>query len=273
MKIQTNYHTHTYLCKHATGTIDDYINRAIELGYTDIGISDHCPFTKELEKLIYSKRMDMDEFINIYLPELEKAKQKYKDVINVYSAVEIEYFDEFKEFYPQLIEKLDYLILGQHYFKYEGKYVSIYSQLSSEMLEIYCNTVVEALNTGYFKIFAHPDIFNWSYPFWDDECVNVTKRIIEAAIKNNVILEINANGIRNCEKFHRYITIPSNDRKKKDVHNSAYPNVEFFKLCAETNVLIMVNDDAHDPMHIHDEETLKSYELAEKLGLNLVNKL
>ena len=54
MKIQTNYHTHTYLCRHATGTIDDYINRAIELGYTDIGISDHCPFTKELEKLIMS---------------------------------------------------------------------------------------------------------------------------------------------------------------------------------------------------------------------------
>ena len=49
--------------------------------------------------------------------------------------------------------------------------------------------------------------------------------------------------------------------------------MEFFKLCAETNVLIMVNDDAHDPMNIHDEETLKSYELAEKLGLNLVNKL
>ena len=29
----------------------------------------------------------------------------------------------------------------------------------------------------------------------------------------------------------------------------------------------MVNDDAHDPMHIHDDETLKAYELAEKLGV------
>ena len=273
MKIQTNYHTHTYLCRHAIGTIDDYINRAIELGYTDIGISDHCPFTKELEKLIYSKRMNMDDFINIYLPDLEKAKQKYQGTINVHSAVEIEYFDEFKEFYPQLTEKLDYMILGQHYFKYEGKYLSIYSQLYSEMLEIYCNTVVEALNTGYFKIFAHPDIFNWGYPFWDDECVNVTKRIIEAAINNNVILEINENGIRNCEKSYRYITLPNSENKKKEIHSWAYPNIEFFKLCAETKVLVMVNDDAHDPMHIHDDETLKAYELAEKLGLNLVNKL
>ena len=80
MKITTNYHTHTYLCKHARGTIEDYVDRAIELGYTDIGISDHCPFTQELEKLIYSKRMNMDDFINIYLPELEAAKIKYKDI-------------------------------------------------------------------------------------------------------------------------------------------------------------------------------------------------
>ena len=273
MKIQTNYHTHTYLCKHATGTIEDYVKRAIELGYTDIGISDHCPFTEELEKLIYSKRMNMDDFRNIYLPELEEVKNKYKGIINVHRAVEVEYFDEFKELYKELDELLDYMILGQHYFKYEGKYLSIYSQLSLDMLEVYADTVVEALNTGYFKIFAHPDIFSWGYPFWDDECINVTKKIIDAAVKNNVILEINANGIRNCEKSHRYITIPSNDRKKKDIHNWAYPNMEFFKLCKDSNVLLMVNDDAHDPLHILDEDTLKAYELAEKLGLNLVNKL
>ena len=71
MKIQTNYHTHTYLCKHATGTIDDYVDRAIALGYTDIGISDHCPFTEELVRLIYSKRMTMDDFTNTYLPDLD----------------------------------------------------------------------------------------------------------------------------------------------------------------------------------------------------------
>lgn len=273
MKITTNYHTHTYLCKHATGTIEEYVNRAIELGYTDIGISDHCPFTKELEKLIYSKRMNMDDFVNIYLPDLEAAKEKFKDIINIHRAVEIEYFDEFKDFYPALSNKLDYMILGQHYIKHNNHYISIYSQLSSTMLEIYADTVVEALNTGYFKMLAHPDIFSWGYPFWDDECVKVSKKIIEAAIKNNVVLEINANGIRNCEKSYRYITIPNEENKKKDIHYWSYPNIEFFKLCAETEVLVMVNDDAHEVVHLHDENTIKAYELAEKLGIKLINKL
>lgn len=275
MKILTNYHTHTYLCKHAKGTIDEYIQKAISLGYTDIGFSDHCPFTPDLERLIYSKRMNMDDYLNHYLPDLKAAKEKYKGIINVHSAVEVEYFDEFKDFYPFLIKEHDYLVLGQHYFKYNGHYISIYSQLSSQMLEIYCDTVIKALETGYFKILAHPDFFCWGYPFWDEICVEISKKIIDAAIKNNVILEINANGIRNCEKSFRYITIPEKDEnnKKKESHSWAYPNIEFFKLCAETDVLVMMNDDAHDPEHIHDESTLKALELAEKLGINLVTKL
>ena len=118
-----------------------------------------------------------------------------------------------------------------------------------------------------------PDFFCWGYPFWDEVCVEVSKRIIDAAIRNNVILEINANGIRNCEKSHRYITVPSNEDAKKEIHCYAYPNIEFFKLCAETDALVMVNDDAHSPDNICDEDTIRAYEFAEKLGIKLVTKL
>ena len=273
MKITTNYHTHTYLCKHAEGTIEEYVQRAVNLGYTDIGISDHCPLTDDLIKMIYSRRMTMDQYYNDYLPALEACKNKFKGIINVHSAVEVEYFDEMKDFYPELSKTHDYLVLGQHYFKYKDKYISVYSQLSPKMLEIYCNTVIEALNTGYFKVLAHPDFFCWGYPFWDEICVEISKKIIDAAIKNNVILEINANGIRNCEKNHRYITVESKEDSKKEIHCYAYPNLEFFKLCAETPVLVMVNDDAHSPNNICDEDTIRAYEFAENLGIKLINKL
>ena len=46
MKIKDNFHTHIYLCKHATGNAEDYIKRAIELNYESIGISDHGPLTE-----------------------------------------------------------------------------------------------------------------------------------------------------------------------------------------------------------------------------------
>ncbi|MEI3505641.1 MAG: PHP domain-containing protein [Bacilli bacterium] len=49
-KIESNYHTHTFLCKHAIGDVEDYVKRAIQLGYHTIAITDHGPFTKELQK-------------------------------------------------------------------------------------------------------------------------------------------------------------------------------------------------------------------------------
>ncbi|MBR6615619.1 MAG: PHP domain-containing protein, partial [Lachnospiraceae bacterium] len=38
-----NFHTHTYLCRHANGTPEEYIQRAINCGIKDLGFSDHAP--------------------------------------------------------------------------------------------------------------------------------------------------------------------------------------------------------------------------------------
>ena len=38
-----DYHTHTFLCNHATGTIEGYVKAAIDKNLVEIGISDHFP--------------------------------------------------------------------------------------------------------------------------------------------------------------------------------------------------------------------------------------
>lgn len=272
MKIKNNYHTHIYLCRHATGDIEDYVARAIELGYTELGISDHCPFPDSLVKAIYSRRMTIDEYHQIYLPDLERNIKKYQNQIKIYKALEIEYLDEMKDMYPKLLKELDYLILGQHYFKFRDRFISVYSQLSSEMIITYANSLCEAMETGYFKIVAHPDIFCWGYPFWDDICVEVAKKIIDTAVKNHIVLEINVNGIRNCEHTYRYTTFPT-DNPKKVEHHYAYPNYEFFKLVAESQALVIINDDAHNPNHLYDEYTQQAIKFAENLNIKLVDSI
>ena len=37
-----NYHTHTARCHHAMGTDEDYVQIAIQEGYTTLGFSDHA---------------------------------------------------------------------------------------------------------------------------------------------------------------------------------------------------------------------------------------
>ena len=41
--MQRNYHTHTYRCGHAVGSEREYVEKAIELGFTELGFSEHAP--------------------------------------------------------------------------------------------------------------------------------------------------------------------------------------------------------------------------------------
>ena len=40
----TNYHTHTFRCQHANGTVEDYVREAIAKGFDILGMSDHVPY-------------------------------------------------------------------------------------------------------------------------------------------------------------------------------------------------------------------------------------
>jgi len=41
--MRIDLHNHTIRCNHATGTIDEYIQRAIELGVDIYGFAEHAP--------------------------------------------------------------------------------------------------------------------------------------------------------------------------------------------------------------------------------------
>src|SRR5438552_1865894 len=43
MALPPDLHMHTPLCRHATGEPVEYARRALELGFTEIGFSDHSP--------------------------------------------------------------------------------------------------------------------------------------------------------------------------------------------------------------------------------------
>lgn len=263
--MKTNYHTHIYLCKHATGTINEYVEKAIAHGYSEIGISDHGPLSDELMHRLNSRRMSMDEFYNIYLQDLEYAKVNYADRIRVLSAVEIEYLEEIKDLYPEFLKVLDYLVLGQHMIYENGKYVNIYEKTyTAEELDIYASTIEKALETGYFKILAHPDLFMWSYKVWDEHAVECSRRIIKSAIKNNVYLEFNANGVRRSAFTDTDGTI-----------NYVYPRLEFWKF--QKNEFdydkILINDDCHSLADFDDEYTTEARFVCKKLKLKIKDRI
>lgn len=271
--IDTNYHTHCYLCKHATGTIEQYFEKAKSLHYKAFGMSDHMPLPDAIKDKFHTRRMSEEDYKNIYLPTVTKVKEDYKTYFKAYSALESEYFHYMVNYYPKYLKELDYLILGQHYIEKYNKeneliYYSIYLPLTKNDLLNYKDTVIEAMNTGYFKILAHPDIFIWGYKVFDNFAKEITNEIIQCAIKNDVVIEMNANGIRNCILRKKQVMIESNNTL-----GYSYPNYDFWKYVSNYPVKIMINDDSHQVINIQDDATRETYQMANELGIHLTHDL
>lgn len=257
--MKTNFHTHHYLCRHAIGNVFDYCDEAIKNNFDILGFSDHGPIN-----IHTFPRMDLIEFNNIYLKEIEEAKIKYPN-LKIYTALELEYQYLNIDYYKSLLNNVDYLILGTHY--YSG-YVhtnsnSSYNIYDIETLKKYAKLICDALDTKLFKILAHPDLFFIGYNSFDDEAISLMRQIIEAAIRNDVFIEFNANGYKRGKKVYEdgYV-------------DYMYPNTRFFKLVSEyENHKVVVNRDCHSPIELGDKYYIKANTEARKLGLNVYENI
>lgn len=256
--MRTNFHTHHYLCGHATGHVEDYVKEAISKNVKILGISDHAPVENGL-----FHRMTESEFFNIYLKEIQEAKEKYKNQIQIYRGLEIEYFYDYDGYKP-LLNHLDYLILGAHFYTgYQHDFGSSYAIDTKEKLSAYTKLLVDGMNTGYFKILAHPDLFMTGYPVFDDFCEACSKRIIETAIRNHVVLEYNANGLRRGKRTYIDSTI-----------DYSYPNIHFFKLVSQyPNAKVIVSSDCHSPKDLYDEAMEMALSNLKALGIHPISNI
>ncbi|MCR4792300.1 MAG: histidinol-phosphatase [Lachnospiraceae bacterium] len=248
MKI--NLHSHTARCGHASGTEKEYIEEALRVGMTDFGFSDHTPMPFPEGYSSAGMRMGLDQ-MDDYTDTILALKKEYKDKINIYLGLEVEY-------YPELFDKLmvfledypvEYMILGQHCTKnqYDGRWAGEETE-DEERLVMYADQVIEGLGTGKFIYLAHPDLIN----FAGDERIYLKEmsRICEYAYDHHVPLEINLLGIG-------------------DGRN--YPNPLFWKLAGETGNDVVIGLDAHHVHMIDVPQTEKmAMEIVSKYNLNLI---
>ena len=249
-----NYHSHVYLCGHAEGDVEDYLKEAERTGLVEVGISDHAPipvaWTKDASynRPYGAHNMTMDTFYNVYLPSLEQGIKDHPQ-LNVLKALESEYLPPYKEHYETLLSSLDYLVLGVHYFKMEDRVVDTYSALSDEEALAYASAVEEALDTHLFKVLAHPDLFMMKRVPSEEIFTNVKERLVKACIKNNVYMEVNANG------------------------RGRYPYEAFFKGLEQSGVKFLVNSDAHKIENMNGQNVREALEFSERLHLPISLKM
>lgn len=262
---KANYHTHTYRCNHAVGEDEEYVLKAIENGYDLLGFSDHImlPWTnnKNYIRAVYSEKEG-------YIKSIRKLKEKYKDQIDIIVGFECEWHKYFYDYYKSLLEtnEVDYLILGNHYMDYdfstgEFGFAGLPTDTKEYVLR-YIETSIEAMKTGLFVMFAHPDFFMSYFFDFDDEIKEKCYEMCRVAKEYNVALEINQGCLINGQKNH-YDPYLNENRYR-------YPYEPFWKIVSEVGNVVVTNTDAHSPnafsvTRARDE----AFELAKKYNIKI----
>ncbi|MGA9407402.1 MAG: histidinol-phosphatase HisJ [Bacteroidota bacterium] len=245
-----DYHTHNSLCKHADGSLEEYIVQAIAMKLKEIGCSDHAPMPNNFDAL---NRMTIDQFLKTYKPEVLALKEKYRDNIGVKFALEGDFFPGtehwVKEFNSQ--HEFDYIIGSVHYLgewgfdnptnvhKYEERNVdAVYEQ--------YYDHIKRSAAAKLFDIIGHCDLVKKFGHRPSKNMEEVLREVFSVVKSADIAVEINTSGLRKPVK-------------------EVYPSEQILKIIREYNIPLTVGSDAHVPTDVgRDFDVAK--QLVEKYG-------
>ena len=248
MKI--DLHNHTSLCNHATGTMDEYIQKAIEKKIDIFGFSCHAPMNYDVKY-----RMNLEQS-KIYERDILILKEKYKNDIKILSAYEVDYMSN-----PLFMEKdilnadVDYLIGSIHFLNNKDtlwgfdnpEFIKTYeSQNIDKIWQDYFDAITTMVKTGYFNIVGHLDLIK-IFKFLPNKDIRIiAKNTMNQIKKSNMVLEINSAGSRKLIE-------------------ESYPSKILLQSAYELDIPITFGSDAHSVEQIgfKNHETI---ELAKEIG-------
>ena len=261
MKIKSNAHTHTTFCD-GQNTAEQMVEKAIALDFTAIGFTGHSmSFGCEAFAL-------NDETMPLYVAEINRLKEKYKDIISVYLSVEIDSLTETP--LPDLDYKLGsaHTVIGKN-----GFYCKVDCSLADfkegvekgfdgdvfAFIKAYYDAVSEMLDRIKPDICGHFDLvrkFNYGNVLFDESC-DEYKNIVKPVLKKHadkVIFELNTNCV-----YKKLRTMP-------------YPDTWVLGELFKNGSKIMINSDSHaaESLNFHFAETV---EIIKKIGFTKVSVL
>ena len=247
--MRANYHTHTWRCNHAVGKEEEYVIRAIEQGFDILGFSDHTPqFFPDGYRSGF--RMEAHE-LSGYCSVVQELKERHSKDIQIHLGLEVEYYPAlFDQLLPVLRDQgIEYLLLGQHFIGNEQNQPYSGNPTGDEaVLRQYCTQSMDAMQTGVFSYFAHPDLIHFK---GDPEIYRKhMRRLCQEAKSCGMPLEMNMLGLWSGRN---------------------YPDPRFWALAAEEGCQVIIGWDAHAPDQLCKTEAEQTLRMsAKQLGLELL---
>lgn len=260
------FHTHTQRCGHGAKDTGDkeWVEHAIKGGIKKLAFTDHIPLPDGMNHIANS-RMDIAE-VDSYLASIHYLQEKYKGQIEIESGFEFEYSKRDEDHLKELKSETDKMVLGQHFvIDDSGKEYEITrgkggKQISDEVLDLYAESIISAMDKDLPDVIAHPDLFMQARDSFGAKEEEITRAICRKAIEKGIPLEINFGKIASKVESK----MPLDELKKR----IPYPSPEFWKIVAEEtriakengqDLFVIYGKDAHSPQQLSTE---KDYEIA-----------
>ncbi|HZF01914.1 MAG TPA: histidinol-phosphatase HisJ family protein [Methylomirabilota bacterium] len=231
MKLPADYHMHTPLCRHAVGEPDEYAKRALEIGLTEIGFSDHSPMRQDN---FDNWRMNFSQ-LDEYVEKVRRAQKNFPQ-LTIRLALEVDYFPNREDWIRELAAKYpwDYFIGSVHYVSDSWaiddpqKLSEWKNRDSFEVWQIYFERLTKAAESKLFEIIGHADLPKKFGHKPNHDCSALYEKFLDAAKKNNCAIELNTAGLhKDCKEI--------------------YPSREILQIAFKKNVPITFGSDAHAP--------------------------
>jgi histidinol-phosphatase (PHP family) len=270
---KSDWHVHPDYSLDATGTIDKYCQRAVELGLEEICFTTHYdsdPFRKDEDPFmrIDGKLVPLcEENVQIYIDEVKEAQKKYlRSGLRVKVGLEVDYAPHIQEELRHSLSSfdLDYVLGAVHCLDHIAISASneaekyFVKKNMEEMVKEYYDILKRAVTSELFDAIAHLDIYKkYGLGFYGGSILTfhrgLVEPVLEAMVEHDVGMEINTGVLR---KGHREFC----------------PGMEILKAAMQMGVKITaIGSDAHKIEHL-GMGIEEAYRIVESLKRDMESK-
>lgn len=245
-----DYHIHTKLCGHATGEMEQYVERAIAIGLNEIGFSDHLPFV-DFEQPGFAMTLSQ---LPLYVQKVYELRKKFPN-ITIRLGIEVDFFPHLERKIAELLAQyqFDYVYGSVHFidnWSFDSPYALPEWNLADvdSVYEQYIGLLHQAAGSGLFDIIAHCDLVKIHGFRPTRDIIPQWESLIKFFKETGLATEINTSGLR------------------KPV-GEIYPSEEILKLINKYEIPIVFGSDAHRPQDV-GRDFDKAMRLALKHGIH-----
>jgi histidinol-phosphatase (PHP family) len=234
VSLPADYHTHTPLCRHATGEPVELAAQAVRLGLKEIGFSDHSPMPRDDFDDWRMRAADLEP----YVAAVEKARREHPGLA-IKLALEVDYLPGCEDWVRDLAGRYpwDYFIGSVHYIS-DSWAIDNPTQIARwkdrdpwEVWSAYFERLTLAAESGLFDIIGHADLCKKFAIYPKQDCTPLFTRFLQAARNQGLVVELNTAGLRKeCREI--------------------YPSPRIVHLAAQLRVPICFGSDAHAPNEV-----------------------